>query len=91
MFEVLHWASWRSNYSFKAFPTSSHTQILDIWSQNQNFPPGVLEDWILTEKKIFNILPYSQVKSYPDIRDTSRKPSGRPQTWLLNQFLEGKM
>ena len=91
MFEFFHWASWRSNNGFKTFPTSSHTQILDIWSQNQNFPPGVLEDWILTEKKIFNILPYSQVKSYPDIRDTSRKPSGRPQTWLLNQFLEGKM
>ena len=44
MFEVFHCASWRSNNGFKAFPTSSHTQIFDIWSQKQNFPLGSLED-----------------------------------------------
>ena len=57
-FEVVHRASWRSNNGFKAFLKSSHTQILDIWSQNQNFPPGLLEDGYVPDMKIFNVFPY---------------------------------
>ena len=37
MFEVFPWASWRSNNGSKAFPKSSHTQILEILSWNLNF------------------------------------------------------
>ena len=50
MFEVFPWASWRSNNGSKAFPKSSHTHILKIWSWNQNFPPGSLEDSYVPEK-----------------------------------------
>ena len=58
MFEVFLWASWRSNNGSKAFTKSSHTQILKIWSWNQNFPPGSLEDGYVPEMKNFNVLPY---------------------------------
>ena len=55
IFEVF--PCWRSNNGSKAFSKSSHIQILEIWSWNQNFPPGSLEDRYVPEMKIFKVLP----------------------------------
>ena len=55
--EVFPWASWRSNNGSKAFPKSSHIQILEICSWNKNFPSGSLEDGYVPEIKIFKVLP----------------------------------
>ena len=57
IFEVMFWASWRSTIGPGAIFPSSLTQILEIWSQNQFFPPGSLEDGCLPERRILPQFP----------------------------------
>ena len=55
--EVILSAPWRSNTSLEGIFISSHTQILEFWSQNQFFPLGSFEDAHVPERRILPQFP----------------------------------
>ena len=55
--EVILSAPWRSNTSLEGIFKSSHTQILEFWSQNQFFPLGSFEDAHVPERRILPQFP----------------------------------
>ena len=55
--EVILSAPWRSNTSLEGIFISSHTQILEFWSQNQFFPLGFFEDAHVPEGRILPQFP----------------------------------
>ena len=57
MLEVLLWTPWRSTKSLEGISLSSHTQILEFWSQNHFFPLGSLEDAYVPERRILPQFP----------------------------------